>query len=150
MTSHTYSTSINLTTFSCGTCGGVYAINELVRSQHKREGTGWHCPYCREGWGYFGDGEIDKLKESLRLSNKRADFQSRRADRQSQAARTAEYRRRAAVGRLTKIRNKIARGECPCCGKRFQNLLEHLQKRHADWVEEHGGLKLLEHLPKAG
>ena len=146
--SFTYSTEVELTTFNCGECGGVYAINERRRKQCQRKGTGWHCPYCQVSWGYFGDSVVDNLKRELREARDRMDFERRRAQREAEGARRLEYKRRAAVGKLTKIQNKIARGECPCCGKRFQNLLKHLQTKHAEWVDEHGGLKLLEHLPE--
>lgn len=37
--------TVELTQFSCGECGGTYAINERYRQQKHDKGGGWTCPY---------------------------------------------------------------------------------------------------------
>lgn len=129
--------NVELTPVDCACCGGTHALSETYLQDRRENGGSWNCPYCRKPLS-FGRSQVDILKGEIQCARRRAEDSARLASR-------SEYRRRAAAGRLTKIQNKIARGECPCCGKRFQNLLEHLQRRHAAWVDEHGGLKLLEH-----
>lgn len=42
----------------------------------------------------------------------------------------AEHSRRAEKAAKTRIKNRIARGVCPCCKRTFQNLAAHMQTQH--------------------
>ncbi len=36
----------------------------------------------------------------------------------------------------TRIKNRIARGVCPCCNRTFRDLHRHMDTKHPDWVSE--------------
>jgi hypothetical protein len=64
----TFDVITKLHTVNCGSCGGIYAIQERYRAQCEEEGKGWHCPYCKCNWGYFNDNENARLKKQLKAA----------------------------------------------------------------------------------
>jgi hypothetical protein len=48
---------------------------------------------------------------------------------------TAERRRRAEKAAKTKIKNRVAKGVCPCCNRTFQNLADHMKSKHPDYAD---------------
>ncbi len=117
-----------LTVMNCASCGGIYAINEAYRKRKYERGGYWACPYCKCDWGYSKHrSEIEQLKA-----------RACRADAAAQRARderdTAERQRRGQKAAKTRVMNRIAKGECPCCGQQFKNLHRHMAKRHPDYA----------------
>ena len=118
----------------CGECGGTYALNARYVRQKEEKGGYWHCPYCRTSWGY-GESENDRLKAEVKRTHdrrKRAEAARERAEKLAahEAARAAGFK-----GALTKTKNRIAAGVCPCCNRSFQDLRRHMESQHPDFVE---------------
>jgi hypothetical protein len=44
-----------------------------------------------------------------------------------------DLERAAFKGQVTKLRNKLARGECPCCSMVFGNVREHIKFKHPEF-----------------
>lgn len=38
--------------------------------------------------------------------------------------------------KATKLKNRIVHGVCPCCGRTFQNMYEHIKHMHPDYKNE--------------
>lgn len=125
---------VTLTTTSCGECGGVYAINERVRASHAQKGTGWNCPYCKCGWGYFSSGENKRLKRELDEAKQATERERKRKEWAQQEARNAEKRASAQKGLVTRIRNRVGNGVCPCCNRTFQDLQRHMHSQHPEYT----------------
>lgn len=126
---HRYHESVVLTVINCGDCGGTYSINEKFRATCYHKGTGWTCPYCKSGWGYYKnnkDAEIARLKRA----KERADMAAREAHQQTV---DANNRARAQKAAKTRLKNRIAAGVCPCCNRTFQNLARHIAGQHPDY-----------------
>lgn len=129
----TTTTLVVLTQINCGECGGTYAINETYRAQKAKEGGFWTCPYCKCSWGY-GKGENARLKEQLESAKRREQWANERAESHRQNAERNGRRAAAARGQVTKIKNRIAKGECPCCRETFANLSAHMAGEHPDYA----------------
>ena len=127
--STTYDVSTTLRTISCS-CGGVYAITVAHHQQCRQEGTSWTCPYCRVGWGFVGNSENERLKRELEAERERVERERRRAAAAEGKAERLEYRRRAAVGQVTKIKRRVANGVCPSCNRTFADLARHMASQH--------------------
>lgn len=127
---HELNVDTTLSTVHCGECGGVYAIQSRYREQKKHYGGFWTCPYCASSWGYPKEkSEIERLKRQVESERKRTEWAQTEA-------RNAENRRRAAQGQVTRIKNRVGKGVCPCCNRTFQNLHQHMKKQHPEWVKE--------------
>lgn len=124
---------VELTTISCGHCGGTYAINERYRKQKHEEGGSWNCPYCQIGWGYSSNGENAKLKRELEAERKRREWFEKNARSEREARETTQRRLIAQRGASTRLRNRIKNGVCPCCTRTFVNLKQHMTTQHPDF-----------------
>lgn len=120
----------------CGKCGGSYAIAERFRERCREDGTGWHCPYCRTSWGYFGQTLAQKLEKQLAASNARLDQERAESAHQRKLRRSAERSAAIVKGLHRKTKERIKAGVCPCCNRTFQNLARHMAGQHPDYAAE--------------
>lgn len=116
---------VTLTSIDCGQCGGVYAINERYRKQCQDYGRAWHCPYCQTGWGFVGNGALEKAQKALEAEKQRhQDTLGRLNDETAQRAKAER-----ATARLKK---RVHAGLCTCCNRTFANLARHMASKHKD------------------
>ena len=113
------SLAIQLSTIDCGSCGGTYAINERFRQQCSNYGRSWNCPYCQTGWGYSGNGELEKAQKALAAEQQRLCL-----------ALARENEERAAKDKLERKLKRVGRGVCPDCNRTFANLARHMNCKH--------------------
>jgi hypothetical protein len=73
----------------------------------------------------------------VRLSQVEADarWQREQKDREREAKEQAERRLSATRGVVTRIRNRVANGVCPCCNRTFADLHRHMASQHPEFVE---------------
>jgi ssDNA-binding Zn-finger/Zn-ribbon topoisomerase 1 len=131
----TIALEVQLVTINCGCCGGVYAIGERYHQQARQEGTSWNCPYCQTGWGFSGRGENRQLREELERANSRLANERARSERIAQQRDRIDASRRAVKGHLTRIRNRVKNGVCPCCNRTFSDLQRHMETKHPDFAQ---------------
>ncbi len=112
---------LELTTISCGACGGTYAITERYRAHKYEHKSSWHCPYCQISWGYVGKTETQKLQEQLAAEKARhaATLSRENALRQKQ----------------DKLAKRVKNGVCPCCTRSFTNLKRHIASKHPEYAK---------------
>jgi hypothetical protein len=112
-------------------CGIQHAVPSSLRNEQVRAHNRGHSMliYCPLGHQHQPAGESEAAR--LRRQLEREQVAKQRA--QDEAA-AAERRRRAAVGQTTKLRNRIAKGVCPDCGRTFENLARHMQTKHPEFA----------------
>lgn len=119
----------------CKKCGGVYALSADFL-QHKREkGGDWSCPYCRTYW-HFTETEVARLQKAIEAEKRRTEFYANNARIAREDAEHSERRRRATVGQMTRLKNRIGNGVCPCCNRTFKNLRRHMVSQHPEFIRE--------------
>lgn len=131
----TVTVQVPLTVVQCGPCGGVYAINNDYHREKLEKGGYWTCPYCKCGWG-FGESEVTRLRNQLAKEKHNVEQARARADDMRQQRDAMDMRRRAMKGQVTKIRNRVGKGVCPCCNRTFTNLQRHMTNQHPEWAPE--------------
>lgn len=122
-------------TIGCGLCGGVYALNSNYVRDCRQEGRAWTCPYCRCSWGYRSDNENARLKRQLEDACKLRDIARRERDIARDRADRFDRSRRAYKGQLTRTKNRVKNGVCPCCNRSFDNLARHMKSKHPNYGE---------------
>lgn len=127
---------IGMTKMQCGECGIEFAVPDAFYNERKndRPRLGWYCPNGHSR--IFCEGESDKLRrERDRLVQRLAEKDD--AIRQQREQREAAERRAAAArGQVTKIKNRVGRGVCPCCNRSFENLSRHMSSQHPTFTAE--------------
>ena len=120
---------------SCGVCNVQFGME---RAHHQRcldDSEQWF--WCPNGHHiHYCTGEKQKLRDELAREKHRTE-QARAEANEVRAQRDAARRsRNAQRGIVTRIKNRVGRGVCPCCNRTFQNLGRHMQGQHPTWTPE--------------
>lgn len=115
----------------CYTCKCKMIIPDALYEAAQR-GKGKIAFFCSYGHSQvFVEGENEETK----LRRERDRLQQRIAEKDDEL-KTLEGRRRAAVGQITKIKNRVGHGVCPCCNRTFGNLAAHMTTQHPTFAAE--------------
>lgn len=117
----------------CWNCGSNCAIPRNLYRQAKENGNGWYCPGCGQT-NVYKTTEVQTLKaERARLEGQVAEERQRTRIARADADRN-EARRRAEKAAKTRLKNRIAKGICPCCKRHFANVHRHITSQHPEFV----------------
>lgn len=119
-----FSTQAHVESLTCGNCGMVFWVDQHWLKEKRDTGGSFHCPNGHPR--VFRKSEADRLRELLKakeeeLARERTRVELR--DRTNAALR----------GQVTKIKNRVQNGVCPCCNRTFGNLGRHMAAKHPDW-----------------
>lgn len=116
----------------CYTCKcEVWITDALYEAAHHSRGSNGVQFYC--GYGHaqhyiWGETELDKMRRDR-------DRLAQRVAQKDDELKSLEGRRRAAVGQVTRIKNRVGHGVCPCCNRTFENLHRHMTTQHPTFTE---------------
>lgn len=120
----------------CGTCGITWAQPKEFTAQKRNDGKTFYCPNGHP-W-VFRETDLDKLRKEMQAQIDRKERERQWAaearDRYRQEAEDTKRRLAAQKGQLTKIKNRVAKGVCPCCKRSFADLHRHMTTKHPDYA----------------
>lgn len=118
----------------CASCALQFAVPESWDRNRRRTGNGFWCPNGHELT--YGDSEAKKLKQQLKMKD--AQLTAVRDQYQAAESRATTARRQASAarGQVTKIKNRIEHGVCPCCNRYFPELAAHMAAKHPGYRQE--------------
>lgn len=112
----------------CCSCGVIFGLPDDLRDQLlARRGTPFYCPNGHKQW-YTGKSEAEKLRAQLANEKDRTEYWREEHGRERRS-------HSATKGQLTKARNRIGKGVCPCCNRSFPALAEHMRTEHPEFSE---------------
>jgi len=129
----TLETTLELHT--CPACGVTFAAPARLIESRRADHQSFYCPNGhRMSFPHQTDlekaqAEIEKYKKLLKQE------QSYAAGAMSERN-AAQRSLTATKGVLTRTKNRIANGVCPCCNRSFSNLNEHMHMEHPDFTKE--------------
>lgn len=116
-----------LETTSCCVCGIQFGVPPSFIANKRTNAGNLYCPNGHSlGWS---KSEADKLREQLQKANAATEWQRARAQR-------LEKDLQSQKGQMTKLKNRVAKGVCPCCGRSFTALARHMKTKHPDYTGE--------------
>lgn len=117
----------------CGGCGVDHAITQSYIDARRKDGKTWYCPnQCPR---VYRETEADRLRKELETTRNRADYY-RRAEESEREQHDRTKRSRARYkGEVTRVKNRVGRGVCPCCNRHFANLERHMANKHPSYTE---------------
>ena len=118
----------------CCACNMVFAIPELVEKSLRNTGRQFYCPLGHSLT--YGKTRINELEQQIQRERARADQAEAKASRQQEVTEYERRRAAAARGQLTKVKNRVGHGVCPCCNRTFGNLQRHMISKHPDYLNE--------------
>lgn len=121
--------TVTLTEKVCPDCFIHYAMDAELNGRRLRDGGNFYCPNGHSL--HYIETEVDRLKKENQNLQNRTKWAEQEAD-------AAKREKTAIKGQLTKTRNRIANGVCPCCHRTFKQLAAHMDNKHPDFKKAVG------------
>ena len=123
-----YTTVLTFVTVECAHCSIPFGITTDMNQRRRDDHARFYCPNGHYNF-YPQDSELERLRRdnaSLARRSENADARARMEQRRAAAAR----------GQLTKTKNRIARGVCPCCNRSFPDdkMQVHIATQHPTYT----------------
>jgi len=125
---------IDLEVTDCCNCGTYFAMPRRLYNARRQDGRTFYCPNGHPM--VFSQSEVDRLKGELAKAARNLELSETRRRQANERADAIERSRSAIKGQVTKIKNRIANGVCPCCNRSFANLHRHMCTKHPDYTGE--------------
>lgn len=119
----------------CCNCGIPFGVTREFQKRRLDDHALFHCP-AGHAQRYVGETAEDKMRrERDRLAQRVAQKDDEIAEEKSKREH-AEKQGIAYKGHVTRIKNRVAAGVCPCCNRTFSNLAQHMHHQHPTYRKE--------------
>lgn len=123
-----YSTLLQMETIICYKCAIPFAVPSNYKRHLQSSQDDFFCPNGHEQRYTKSTEQI--LREKIK--DQEETFQ-RRLNWANQDNEMLKKERTVLKGKITRIKNRISNGMCPCCNRTFQNLVSHMKTKHPDF-----------------
>ena len=123
--------TINITT--CAGCGMAFGVTKDFERRRRDDHKTFYCPSGCHNW-YSQDNETEAAKKELEREKRYNASLLSQLDQERAEVQMAKKAASVAKGQLTRERNRIAKGVCPCCNRSFPQLHEHMKTQHPDYT----------------
>lgn len=112
------------------------ALYEAAHASKGPNGIWFYCSYGHKQHFLIGESEADKLRrERDRLAQRLAERDDE-IRRQRELREATERQLSATRGVVTRIKNRVGHGVCPCCNRTFGDLARHMMTKHPTYTTE--------------
>jgi hypothetical protein len=132
MRSATIAFKTELVVEECCVCGVAFAFPYTLQVSLRKTRASFFCP-IGHSQGYSGETEEDTLRKQLARAEASAASWRDSYNEEWAQRKSVERQLSATKGVLTRTKNRVAHGVCPCCNRSFQNLQRHMQGKHPDY-----------------
>lgn len=124
---------IQMITEECCNCGVSFAMTADFQKRKRQDRTIFYCPAGHKQH-YTGESEEEKLRrDNQNLKQQQARYADIISDKNHEIKRQ-KNKVRAEKGAKTKLKRRVAHGNCPCCKRSFANLERHMKSQHPEEV----------------
>lgn len=110
------------------------ALNEAALAARNK--IAFFCAYGHEQYYIEGESEETKLRRERDRLTQRLAEKDDAIKYQREAREAAERRLHATRGVVTRIKNRVGHGVCPCCNRTFGDLSRHMMTKHPTYAAE--------------
>ena len=131
--------TVKLVPVTCCACEIVFGMSSAFYEKKMRDHSSFFCPkgHAQHFTGKTEDQEeIDRLRSALDKEERIAAYLRETNDGLRSSRDHAEASRRSYKGQVTKLKNRVGKGVCPCCNRYFENLGKHMIAKHPTWAGE--------------
>jgi hypothetical protein len=123
MKSVNFTEEIQIVVEACINCGVPFGLEGKYRKDLLRTGKTFYCPN--------GHPQVfsNSLETQLKQARENAQWWKNEAEEKARSL-------SATRGVLTRTKNRIAKGICPCCHRQFISVAEHMKKQHPSYLTE--------------
>ncbi len=131
------SVAVKLTHVSCW-CGTPFmAPADMVEALRDRGVGDLHCPHGHSiVWNETTEAKRAKaLASELEAKKRYCDTLSTRLSQVREEAAHERARANGYKGAMTKAKNRVGKGVCPCCNREFVRLKRHMASKHPEYAD---------------
>lgn len=114
----------------------VWLPDELHKAAKTSSAISFFCSYGHSAVFREGPTDADKFRQERDRLAQRLAEKDDEIRRQRELREGTERQLSAARGRVTRIKNRVAKGVCPCCNRSFDNLHWHMTTQHPTFTAE--------------
>ena len=114
----------------------MWIPDNLYAAARRSEKISFFCPYGHEQHYPQSETEETKLRRERDRLTQRLAEKDDEIRRQRELREGTERRLVATRGVVTRIKNRVGHGVCPCCTRTFGNLSRHMATKHPDYAAE--------------
>jgi hypothetical protein len=139
MSTATLNFAVTFTVLTCcnAECGVQWAMTDEYIARRRKDHAWFYCP---SGHQQHYSGETPEEKRIRELEAEKEKFQRWHAGARQdatierEARKSVERRLSATKGVLTRTKNRVARGVCPCCNRTVSQLARHMAAKHPEYT----------------
>lgn len=121
----------------CYRCkSNIWLPDDLYSSARRSPAITFWCPFGHEQHFTEGESEETKLRRERDRLAQRVAEKDDEIKRQHELREATERRLSASRGQITKIKNRVGHGVCPCCNRTFGDLHHHMATKHPTYAAE--------------
>jgi len=114
---------------TCCSCGVTFAFSQGFYELRHGDGKPFYCPNGHSQ--YYTESDANRLKNAIALAKREEENAKWWREQTEEKGRSLSATR----GQLTKVKNRIKNGVCPCCNRSFENLHNHMTTQHPNYVK---------------
>lgn len=118
----------------CCTCNTPFYFPQSKFDRCKKYGESFYCPNGHSL--QYAETENTKLKKDLEAEMQKLKFVRESLENVKNQRNRAERRVSAYKGMITKTKNRVGKGVCPCCNRFFSKLHDHMKNKHPEYSKE--------------
>lgn len=112
------------------------ALYESAHASRGPSGIRFFCAYGHSQYFCIGESELEKMRRERDRLAQRCAERDDEIRRQRELREGTERQLSATRGVVTRIRNRVGKGVCPCCNRTFSNLARHMIGEHPDFAAQ--------------
>lgn len=110
------------------------ALYEAASRSPGPAGIHFFCGYGHSQFYVIGETEADKLRRERDRLAQRVAERDDEIKRQRELRKDTERQLSATRGVVTRIKNRVGHGVCPCCNRTFGDLSRHMATKHPTYA----------------
>ena len=114
----------------------VWLPEALYEAAKASSSISFYCAYGHSMVFREGETEADRLRRERDRLTQRIAEKDDEIRRQRDMREAAERQLSATRGVVTRIKNRVSKGMCPCCRRSFSNLARHMAGEHPTFTAE--------------
>lgn len=126
--------AFNFHTLECYKCNTHFAMSDLKYRRCMDLKEVFFCPNGHEQ--VFRESEVERLKRELEAHKRTLEWTRNSRDRYQKDYEHEKHRANGYKGALTRTKNRVGQGVCPCCNRTFVKLAAHMKTKHPQYANE--------------
>lgn len=133
MSTFTETRAVKFYAMSCCQCSVRFAVLDEYDDERRKDGAFFHCPNGHSQ--SYADTEAKRLRKELDREQQRHNRALDRLRDERDRREQTERKLSATRGVVTRTKNRVGKGVCPCCNRSFANLRKHMHSKHPQYAE---------------